>query len=118
MPGRRDCHNQQANRKDAGLMIGAALIEIIEGIDRLEADQSAKREFGALVRAIGAAHGCSGIERLDRTAFARQLLNAGISRPTIRDRLIAMFGVSRPHAYRIISAALQLSRKTPGDDTT
>ena len=98
-------------------MNGAALIEIMEGIDRLDADQSAKRKFSDLVRAVGAAHGCAQIERAERIAFARQLLAQGVSRPTIRDRLAAIFGVSRPHAYRIINAALQLSHKAPSDET-
>lgn len=90
-------------------MDGAALIEIMEGIGALDVDPVAKREFTDLVRGIGAAHGCAQIARLDRTMFARELLMRGVSRATIRDRLIATFGVSRTHAYRIIDAGLQLS---------
>jgi hypothetical protein len=92
-------------------MDGAALMEIMDGIGALDVDPIAKREFSNLVRGIGAAHGCVQIERIDRTMFARELLVRKISRPTIRDRLIAMFGVSRPQAYRIINTALQLSQK-------
>jgi hypothetical protein len=98
-------------------MNGAALIEIMEGIETLDADPVAKRKFANLVRVISAAHGCMQIERVDRVAFAKELLARGVSRPTIRDRLVATFGVSRPHAYRIISAALQLSHRAPRDDT-
>lgn len=94
-------------------MDGAALIEIIEGIGGLDVDPVAKREFSNLVRGIGAAHGCPQIARLDRTMFARELLMRGVSRATIRDRLIATFGVSRTQAYRIIDAALQLSPDRP-----
>jgi hypothetical protein len=94
-------------------MNGTALLEIMEGIDTLNADPVAKRKFADLVRGVGAAHGCMQIERADRVAFAKQLLALGVSRPTIRDRLIATFGVSRPHAYRIIGAALQLPQAVP-----
>ena len=91
-------------------MQSTALVEIMEGIERLDVDLGAKREFSNLVRGIGLAHGCSEIQRQDRTAFARALLVRRVSRPTVRDRLIATFGVSRPQAYRIISTALQLDR--------
>ena len=92
-------------------MDGTALLEIIEGIGGLDVDRAAKREFSNLVRGIGAAHGCAQIARLDRTMFARELLMRRVSRATIRDRLIATFGISRAHAYRIIDGALQLSQK-------
>lgn len=88
-------------------MDSTALVEIMEGIGMLDVDPIAKREFGNLVRGIGAAHGCTQIARLDRTMFARELLVRGVSRPTIRDRLIATFGVSRPEAYRVIGRALR-----------
>lgn len=88
-------------------MDGVALIEIMEGIGALDVDPNAKREFSNLVRGIGAAHGCTQIVRLDRTMFARELLMRGVSRPTIRDRLIATFGVSRPESYRTIGRALR-----------
>lgn len=89
-------------------MDGAALVEIMEGIGRLDVDPVAKREFSNLVRGIGAAHGCVQIARVDRIMFARELLVRKVSRPTIRDRLIATFGVSRPQAYLIIKSALRL----------
>jgi hypothetical protein len=89
-------------------MDGAALVEIMEGIGALDVDPVAKREFSNLVRGIGAAHGCVQIARVDRAMFARELLARKVSRATIRDRLIATFGVSRPEAYRTIGRALQL----------
>lgn len=89
----------------------AAILEIIEGVEALTVDPAAKREFRRLVRSVGAAHGLSVLERVDRVAFAADLLASRVSRPTIRDRLIAVFDVSRTHAYRIIVDALQLSQK-------
>lgn len=96
-------------------MDGAALIEIMEGIGTLDVDPIAKREFSNLVRGIGAAHGCPHITRLDRIVFAQELLMRRVSGATIRDRLIATFGVSRAHAYRIIDGARQLVPKTRRD---
>ena len=89
-------------------MDGAALMEIMEGIGGLDVDPVAKREFSNLVRGIGVAHGCVQIARIDRIAFARELLARGVSRPTIRDRLIATFGVSRAQSYLIMKSALRL----------
>jgi hypothetical protein len=98
-------------------MNGAALLEIMEGIEMLDADPVAKRKFSDLVRGIGAAHGCMHVERAERVDFALSLLTRRVSRPTVRDRLIATFGISRPHAYRIINAALQLSQKSVRNET-
>lgn len=88
-------------------MDGSALLEIIEGIGGLDVDPVAKREFTNLVRGVGVAHGCVQIVRTDRILFARELLERKVSRPTIRDRLIATFEVSRPQAYLIIKSALR-----------
>lgn len=83
----------------------SALVELLEGIETIDADQKAKAAFRQLIRAIGAAHGIAAVEQASRLAFARHLLCLKVSRPTVRDRLIAHFGVSRPQAYRIIFEA-------------
>lgn len=89
--------------------VRAAMLEILEGVEAIDVDAGAKAVFRQLVSAIGAAHGYAGVEKAGRVAFARDLLALRVSRPTIRDRLIAHYSVSRPQAYRIISTALQLS---------
>jgi len=94
-----------------------AIQEIIQGLEALDSDPVTKQKFRQLVRAVGAAHGISWIEREDRVSFARELLDLRVSRPTIRDRLIATFEVSRPQAYRIIDSALQLSQKRLVNET-
>lgn len=94
-----------------------AILEIMEGVDGLDTDPVAKQQFRQLVRAIGAAHGFAWMAKKDRVAFARELLDLRVSRPTIRDRLIAAFDVSRPQAYRIIDNALKLSQKQPRNET-
>ena len=93
------------------------LLEILEGVDAIDVDAGAKAVFRQLVAAIGAAHGVAGIEKAARVNFARELLSLRVSRATIRDRLIAHFAVSRPQAYRIIGAALQLSQKAVNFET-
>lgn len=94
-----------------------AVLEILEGVDAIDVDAGAKALFRQLVAAVGAAHGVAGIEKAARVNFARELLSLRVSRATIRDRLIAHFAVSRPQAYRIIGAALQLSQKPTSFET-
>lgn len=95
----------------------AAILEIIDRLEALTVDPAAKREFRQLVRSVGVAHGLGALERGDRVSFAGELLARRVSRPTIRDRLIAVFDVSRTQAYRIIGDALQLSQKQPKNGT-
>ena len=99
-------------------MHSIAIREIIEGVEAMDLDSAAKRQFRQLIRAIGTAHGFLWIEREERTEFARELLAKRVSRATVRDRLIAHFDVSRPQAYRIISSALQLSQKLALNETS
>lgn len=94
-----------------------AVLEILEGVEAIDVDARAKAAFRQLVAAIGATHGIGGIEKAARIAFAKELLALQVSRATIRDRLIAHFDVSRPQAYRIIDAALQVSQKPVNFET-
>jgi hypothetical protein len=89
----------------------SAIQELMEGLDRLSADEDAKRQFRRLVSAIAAQHGLREIERTDRVDFARRLHDLRTSRPTIRDRLIAKYGISKRQAYRVIHESLQLCQK-------
>ena len=99
-------------------MESTAILKIMQGVDALDADPAAKQKFRHLVRTIGVAYGFAWVEREDRVAFASALLARKVSRPTIRDRLIATYGVSRPQAYRIIGTALQLSQNRAANETT
>ncbi|KQV50057.1 hypothetical protein [Massilia sp. Root335] len=89
----------------------AALVEILEGVEAIDVDEGAKDKFRQLVGAVANTHGYDWIERASRIDFARGLLRMRVSRPEVRDRLIALYGISRPQAYRIISHALQLSHE-------
>lgn len=93
------------------------LIEILQGVEGIDVDAAAKEKFQQLVGAIATAHGYGWIERAARISFARRLLHLRVSRPAVRDRLIALYGISRPQAYRIISHALQLSHEHAEDET-
>lgn len=99
-------------------MRAAILHEIIEATDMLDVPAAAREEFKRLVRRTGAAYGARGMSMPEQIAFARRLLAAGISRPTIRDRLKAQHEISSRQAYRIIDAALSMqpgALRTVGD---
>jgi len=89
----------------------AALLEILEGVEAIDVDVVAKAKFRQLVGAVANTHGYGWIERANRIDFARGLLRMHVPRPDVRDRLVALYGISRPQAYRIISHALQLSHE-------
>jgi hypothetical protein len=90
----------------------SAILEILEAVDLLEADECAKQQFKQLVHAIGVIYGIRGLGHPNHVKFAGQLLSARTSRATIRDRLIAKYGVSRRQAYRTISDALKLCHRS------
>lgn len=94
------------------------ILEIMAAVDLLDAEPAIKHKFCELVRQVGAAHGQAWVKREERLAFAGELLRRRVSRPTVRDRLIALYGVSRGQAYRIIEAALKLSQNQPWNETT
>lgn len=97
--------------------ISTAILEIMQAIDTVDVDQTAKAKFRQMVGAIAAAHGFDWMERASRIAFAKDLLRMRVARPLIRDRLMALYAISRPQAYRIISHALQLSHEWTSDET-
>lgn len=91
--------------------------EIIAAIEALQIDESAKVAVRQALGRICSIHGATWSRRDDRASFARKLLSMGVSRPTIRDRLIACFGISRGEAYRTIDAALKLSQNRAENET-
>lgn len=80
--------------------------EILAAIESLHVDDSAKVAFRKALGQICSIHGAAWSLRDDRVAFARGLLALRVSRATIRERMMARFGVSRSEAYRTIEAAL------------
>jgi hypothetical protein len=87
-------------------MRSAPLIEIISRLEGLDVDDGARAMFRTMVLEVSAQHGLTGFDRGEQLAHIRRLLALHVSRPTIRDRLIAHYGVSRRQAYRLIGEAL------------
>lgn len=87
------------------------IADIFEQLEELDVDVEAKRLFRRLVLAVSAAHGINEVSRIEQVAYARRLLELRVSRATIRDRMIALYSVSRRQAYRLINEALKLCQK-------
>lgn len=87
------------------------ILDILDQINDLDVEDGARCIFKRLVLEVSAAHGINGVDRGEQIAFARRLLDMRVSRPTIRDRLIALYSVSRRQAYRLIEDALKLCQK-------
>lgn len=98
-------------------MQSLAIRQLIAGVEAMNLDAVTLQNFRRLVRSVGRANGLQWIEREARVEFAYALLTKRVSRATIRDRLVAHFDISRPHAYRIIAAALQLSQERALNET-
>lgn len=88
------------------------LLAQLDSIELAGITQKDKDEFRRLICQVGAAHGVSQLERDERVRAARQLLDSGVPRAAVRDRLMSRFGVGDSQAYRDIAAALQIVPKT------
>jgi hypothetical protein len=82
------------------------LHDIIARTDGLDVPSAAKEQFKRMVRHLGAEHGVGGMAHAEQIDYARRLLLARTSRATIRDRLMALFEISRSQAYNVIQAAI------------
>jgi hypothetical protein len=94
-----------------------ALLEIMSRLEGLAIDDTARQVVRNLVVEVGTQYGVRGIGHDDQLAYIQRLLALRVSRSTIRDRLMALYGVSRRHAYRLIDEALQLCRERPNHGT-
>lgn len=92
-------------------MKAQVLTEIIAEVRDLDADDETKQRFIDLVRRIGGRHGIKLVLRSMRVDFAMRLLERKVSRPTIRNRLMATYSMSERQAYRTIDDALKLCQK-------
>jgi hypothetical protein len=94
-------------------MRSIAILEIIEAVNGLDADDVFKRQVNRLISDVAAVHGVSIVSSTDRIEYARRLLDAKVSKATVRDRLKARYDISRTHAYRIITDALNCPKTAP-----
>ncbi|QRX83261.1 hypothetical protein [Glaciimonas sp. PAMC28666] len=88
-------------------MRASVLNEILTRINAIDADETMRLQVTQIVLDVAMEHGVAGMARIDRVAYARRMLDARISRSTIRARLMAEYGLSRRSAYRAIDMALQ-----------
>lgn len=89
------------------------VLDILDQLAGLDVDDRAKSLFRQLVVDISLAHGIGKVDRAQRVAYARRLLDARVSRATIRDRMMALYAVSRRQAYRLIDEALNCAKNGP-----
>ena len=75
-------------------MHSIAIREIIDGVEAMDLDPAARQQFRQLVRAIGAVHGFSWIEREERTVFYYN--GHGVPKPTASGE-IWVFNKSEHH---------------------
>jgi hypothetical protein len=94
-------------------MRSAPFLEIIDRLESLNVDDGARQTFHRLLLEIGTRHGVSGLVHYEQVVFVRKLLGLRVSRPTIRDRLMALYGISQRQAYRLIDEGLKLCQKRP-----
>lgn len=82
------------------------LQEILTAVSQSDLPPQARDQFKQIVMQAGIAHGLRELVHASRVEHARRLVRAGVSRPTVRDRLIALYGMSRRQAYRLIDEAI------------
>ena len=89
-------------------MRASAMNEILMRINAINTDETTRIQVTQIVLDVAMEHGVAGMARIDRVAYARRMLDARISRSTIRERLMAEYDLSRRSAYRVIDMALQV----------
>jgi hypothetical protein len=91
----------------------SSIRQLFKDIDHLPVDDSARRIFKQLLAERARQEGITGLDREGRVAFAQSLLFMRMSKPTVRDRLMAHYGISSRQAERVINDALKLRHKSP-----
>jgi hypothetical protein len=74
----------------------------------INADEIVMRQIRNGLFRVGRMHGVRDLIRMERHAFAIELLNKDVSRPTIMARLMSNFGIAKRQAYRDIEEALNI----------
>lgn len=93
-------------------MKAAVITEILAAAKALNVDESTRQQFIGMVCQISARHGLKVALRTARVDCACRLLELKVSRPTIRNRLMAHYGMSERQAYRTIDQAMKLCQKS------
>jgi hypothetical protein len=94
-------------------MRGGVLRDLLSELDDEQIDDAAKSIVRRLVHRIAIRDGNSWFEQQERVDFSVRLLDGGVSRITVRDRLMAHYEISQRHAHRVITVALKSRQKQP-----
>lgn len=89
-----------------------ALVNLLSMLDGLDVDPAAAAEFRKMIYMVGAANGAAKVMRDERIHAASELMQKGLSRSVVKDRLISRFGIGESQAYRDIAAALLTRAQT------
>jgi len=92
-------------------------LRLLDELAGIGAPEEVKRQFEEILRRNAALDGVTGLDRQERTQFARHLLDLREPRTVIRDRLMIRYSIGRTQAYQVIDQALQLSGFPPGNRT-
>lgn len=88
------------------------IADLVAELGLIDADDSVKRQIRNRLYKVGAMHGVKSLRQMERLDFAIHLLGLPVSVSTIRDRLMATFGVAESQAYRDVQKALNLRHLT------
>jgi hypothetical protein len=80
---------------------------ILAELQSMSAPADFKRLAVDVIRRNAASDGFKVVERFDRKAFARHLLDEGVERSVICHRLMSLYNITESSAYRDIHDALQ-----------
>ncbi len=93
------------------------IADLVAELALIDADDSIKKQIRNRLYKVGSMHGVRPLRQMERLDFALHLLGLAVSVSTIRDRLMATFGVAESQAYRDVQKALNLRHLTPSNGT-
>lgn len=91
-------------------MKAASYIQLIERMADIDAPPEIKRQYEEIVRRQAVLDGVKALERRERVQHARHLVEQGLDRSLISERLQAAYDIGKTVAQEDITKALQLGR--------
>lgn len=88
-------------------MRAAAYVEMLRSAEKLALTPDAKRAVLEMIYAKAREAGIKALAREERINHARHLLDQGVERPIICERLMTAYKIEKTTAYRDIGEALQ-----------
>lgn len=87
-------------------MSKAIILQLLADLAGMDAPESEKLKYEAMIRRAAAMQGVVGLDRPERVKYAAHLLAIGNSRSVICRRLMSRYGIGRSQAYEVIKQAL------------